>query len=198
MDTESVFDKASAKLNGIVFTGGLSKRMGFPKALLLYNNTLLYKHTASLLLPFVENIYFSHKKESCTLPEDENMIIYDVYPDAGPMGGILTALEHFLSPVLTLPCDTPRIDHEILTTLVQSRDIKNICTVFYDPFQKRYEPLIGIWEISAINILKEAIDQNQLSLQKILESNHVNKIPVPDLSKFKNFNTPEDWDSVYG
>jgi molybdopterin-guanine dinucleotide biosynthesis protein A len=72
-----------------------------------------------LLLPFVENIYFSHNKESCTLPKDENMIIYDVYPDAGPMGGILTALEHFLSPVLTLPCDTPRIDHEILTTLVQ-------------------------------------------------------------------------------
>lgn len=198
MDIESMFKKNSGKLNGIVFTGGFSKRMGSPKALLLYKDKPLYKHMASLLIPFVDKLYFSHKKESCKLPEDEHVIIYDSYTDSGPLGSILSVLQHVQSPVLCLPCDTPWIDDGILKQLVLSRNEGEICTVFYDFSKDRYEPLIGIWEISAIRILQEAISKNQLSLQKILENNQVFKNPISDEIKFKNFNTPEDWSTVHG
>lgn len=184
-------------LIGLVLTGGESKRMGVPKALLLYEGVPMYLHAARTLQKVCKVVVFSHRSDRFMLPDTKEwQVMEDDSNIGGPMAGLLSALEKSKHPVFCLPCDTPFAGETEIRYLLEKRDKTQFCTVFYNQENGFYEPLIGIWEISAIPVLRDNLMKGQFSLQKILKDHQIRKNQTPRLSALKNFNTPEDWENL--
>jgi molybdopterin-guanine dinucleotide biosynthesis protein A len=183
-------------LAGVVLIGGKSSRMGYPKALLTYNNELLYQYQAKKLNKICQSVYISHNSANFVLECSPFQIIEDQYGQHGPVSGILSSLEFLKQAVFIIPTDTPSLSIEVLKTLLEKRDREQICTVFYNEKSLFYEPLIGIWELSAIPVLKENILLQNYSLQKILRENNIKHIPLTDDYQFINVNSTEDFNQL--
>jgi molybdopterin-guanine dinucleotide biosynthesis protein A len=184
------------ELAGVVLIGGKSSRMGYPKALLTYNNELLYQYQAKKLNKICQTVYISHNSANFVLEGSPFQVIEDQYGQHGPVSGILSSLEFLKQAVYIIPTDTPSLSVEVLKTLLEKRDREQICTVFYNEKSLFYEPLIGIWELSAIPVLKENILLHNYSLQKILRENNIKQIPLTDDYQFINVNSTEDFNQL--
>lgn len=184
------------ELAGVVLIGGKSSRMGFPKALLTYNNALLYKYQAEKLNKICHTVYLSHNSSNFILEGSPFQVIEDQYGQHGPVSGILSSLEFLKQPIFIIPTDTPSLSIEVIKTLLEKRVREQICTVFYNEKSLFYEPLIGIWELSAIPVLKENILHQNYSLQKILRENNIKHIPLTDDYQFTNVNSIEDFNQL--
>lgn len=184
------------ELVGVVLTGGESKRMGHPKALLPYKGMPLFYHLAKMLQNVFTNVVLSHRKDRFEIPFDEWPVIEDSADLGGPLTGLLSTLENLNNPVLCIPCDTPFMDETTIRYLVEKRDKNQFCTVFYNQENGFYEPLIGIWELSAIPVLRDNLSRGQFSFQKILREHHIRKIRPPDMSALQNINTMPEWEAL--
>ena len=107
---------------GVVLNGGRSERMGTNKAnLLLDGKTLLESSALKLKEASASSILIvgnALKKEF----ETEVTVIKDRWPNEGPLGGILTALQFLQGtdlPVVIVACDFPELDTEEIRNLVK-------------------------------------------------------------------------------
>lgn len=181
---------------GVVLTGGESKRMGRPKALLPYKGTPLFYHLANTLQKVFNTVILSHRQDRFDIPITPWRVIEDAAESGGPLTGLLSTLQAVNKPVFCMPCDTPFIDEATIRHVLENRDKNQICTVLYNDENGFYEPLIGIWEISAIPVLQYNLSQGQFSFQKILKEHHIRKIPPPDTSVLRNINTMAEWEAL--
>lgn len=111
------------------------------------------------------------------------------------MTGILSVLETAQRPIFILPTDMPEIEDFLIQKLLTWRNPDEICTVFYHENSGYYEPLVGIWEIQAIQDLRKCLQDKNLSFQKLLEKKHVTKHLLDLDSEFTNINTPGEFNS---
>lgn len=181
---------------GVILTGGQSLRMKSPKALLPYKGMLLYQYMGTILQSVCKDIFLSHNSKTFTLESAFYPIIEDKYLFHGPISGILSSLEYLQKPIFILPCDTPLLSVEVLQNLLKKRNSSQFCTVYYNEQNSFYEPLIGVWEPSAIKVLTLALNTGVFSLQKILNEHTIDKNPLPESTLFKNVNTKDDFKSL--
>ncbi|MFC3092936.1 molybdenum cofactor guanylyltransferase [Alteromonas sediminis] len=103
---------------GVILAGGKSERMGRDKATMQWQGESWLSHMASLLKT-------AGAKEVivCGREAPPYVFLPDIYPNAGPLGGIHAALRYSLSvhqlPLLIVPVDIPSATAEDLVTLVQ-------------------------------------------------------------------------------
>jgi len=94
----------SNRINGFVLAGGQSSRMGRDKATLLWNDRTLLDHMLDLLSTVADKTEVIGRHP---LP--------DRIPNRGPLGGILTALEHSETDAnLVVAVDLPYLTPEFL------------------------------------------------------------------------------------
>src|SRR5579864_5425717 len=113
-------------VEAFLLVGGKSSRMGRDKALLEINGAPLVQRAADLLAPLVSKITLVTSATVPAEPTDTNRYsnfglptLTDRWPNAGPLGGIATALAAAQSPwCLILACDMPFITNEWLTYLL--------------------------------------------------------------------------------
>ncbi len=105
--------KKKSSFVGVVLNGGRSERMGRNKAdLLLDGRTLLESSVAKLRDASASSILVVGNEVSETLNPDVR-VIKDFWPNEGPLGGILTALQSSSRkdlPVLIVACDFPELE----------------------------------------------------------------------------------------
>ena len=112
-----------AEYSGAVLAGGASRRMGFNKALLEINGgPLISKVASSLNRAGVMNLKIvGGDSEAFTLLGYE--CLTDEYPGEGPLGGIITALNHFKNKgkkhVLVVACDLPNISEDLISQMIE-------------------------------------------------------------------------------
>lgn len=180
---------------GVILAGGRSRRMGQDKGLLEWRGRSLLELSLTPLRSVAQNPFLianDARYQEFGLP-----IVSDHWPDAGPLGGILTALMATdAERVFVLPCDMPFMEKAVLEEL-ELRSGPGI-TVAYTARERH--PLIGIYPKSFLEEGKELLEAGVRSVQEALDLLETNSVKWVDLSHhqdggkdpFANMNRPED------
>ncbi len=182
------------KLNGLVLAGGKSSRMGGnDKGMAIWHGKPQRYHMADLLASLCTEVFISCRPDQVAGIDPNYTALPDTYPDAGPTGGILTALEKASTAGwLVVACDLPLLDAATLQFLVSHRNVHAIATTFESPHDHLPEPLITIWEPASYPVLLAKLQEGFKCPRKILINNPVSILAPPNPQSLMNVNTPAD------
>jgi len=179
-------------LNGLILTGGQSRRMGQDKSQLVYHQKPQREHLVDLLRPYCQAVFWSvNPDQAAALTDDGQPFIVDALAIRSPLNGILSAFRHDpLVAWLVVACDMPLLTSRSLEALLTNRDPTRLATVFYDSTGQEPEPLLGIYEPAFAAVADRAVAEGQLSPRQILQSQPVQLLTVPDVRELTNVNDP--------
>ena len=121
-------------------------------------------------------------------------VIRDLYPGEGPLGGILTALQHSASDWnLITACDMPQLDAVMLRCLIDATAELDADALLPLGPSGRLEPLCALYHRRSLGPLNEAFSGGIRKIAAALETVRTMRLPVAEVSLFQNVNTPEDW-----
>src|SRR5690606_26607517 len=147
-----------------ILCGGKSTRMQTEKGLVCFDNKPFIQHIIDAVKPITNNIVLVTKNTG--YKTFGYKLIEDIYADKGPVGGIYTALKHSQSTNnLILSCDIPFITTQILEKIIEKHESE---VTFLSDNKKNY-PLIGIYQRHLEKLFEEAILNNELKLQQVLQ-----------------------------
>lgn len=177
-------------MRGLILAGGLSERMGQPKALLQFKGKPLYLHTYNLLKAVCTTVYISCRRDQNF--ELQLPVIYDDrYTAIGPAAGLLSAHEKHLDTWLIVACDYPLATEE--TVLQLMREYRAPATYFL--VEGQIEPLFAIWSSEALDVLKGNVEKGKTGPIYTLKSLGNGIVPKEGRWLY-NTNTPEEWEAA--
>jgi molybdopterin-guanine dinucleotide biosynthesis protein A len=180
-------------LNGLVLAGGRSTRMGEDKSIAKWHGKEQRYYVADILKACCDDVFISCKAEQEKAVDKNYKVITDEYEDAGPLGGILSAFHKKQGVAwLVVACDLPLLDEKTIRYLIQNRDKDAVATTFKSTHDSLPEPLITIWEPTALLLLETAVSEGKYSPQKVLIKAKIKLLEPPDASALMNVNTPEE------
>ncbi len=185
-----------------ILTGGQARRLlGRDKSRLVVEGRTILERQLSMLSPLVTEILIV--TSAARLPEfasvDGARALVDQYPDAGPLGAVLTALAAAPAhPVFVLGGDMPNVTGALVEALAR-RHASVPADVTASESARGVEPLAAIYAQSAVPGLQRALASGDLSLQRAVRAVRLSLLPAPDVAAagdpatlFRNINTPED------
>jgi molybdopterin-guanine dinucleotide biosynthesis protein A len=127
--------------------------------------------------------------ESLGLP-----VIADLFPDEGPLGGILTALAASQAEWnLITACDMPALDAAFLAGLFEAAQARKAKILAPVGDEGRTEPLCAIYHLDCRPALQQAFDAGIRKATAAFAGVPATLLPVEQVAHFQNVNTPEDW-----
>ena len=183
------------RVGAVILAGGQSSRMGCCKALLTVHDETLLSFLASELESFDELLLSSN--DPVLLDGLRAKFVPDVYPYAGPMGGLHAALSASHNDALfCVPCDLPYYSESFGAFLVSAFPSGADALVCEDS-TGRLHPLPGIYAKSALSVLEEQLNTGNYRMRDMLHRlNYVIRLNTsshfPD-TVFINLNTPEEY-----
>ncbi len=193
-----------------ILAGGKSTRMGTDKAFLLIDKATFLERIFADACYCFEKVYISvdtkeHAEKIREIIPQANIII-DKYEGLGPIGAIATLLEEINEgKIAVVPTDVPEAALDILSILIDECDGVASCL----NLKEKNEPLLAAYSKEALPLLKKAIEEEKLSIVKVLEDKYkvltkldlIKKYPYlkqVDFNKaFRNINYPGDYKKAY-
>lgn len=180
---------------GIILAGGLSRRFGSPKAFAKLGEQYFYERAMDALSSCCAEVFVVTRPEQMQCFPSSVNVKTDLarYAGLGPLAGILSVMESVEADrYAVLPCDMPFVDSGAMSKLLEHHD-KGVTAVVSDG---RYHPLVSIWDRQLASVVKEALENDQLRVMKILSQSDavwVNGSTLTDDEKrmFINMNTRE-------
>ncbi|MBD3671451.1 MAG: molybdenum cofactor guanylyltransferase [Gammaproteobacteria bacterium] len=178
----------------VILAGGQARRMGGQdKGLIPYQGKPLIEHTLDQLPYEPERVLISANRnleEYAAYGE----VIQDSLPNhAGPLAGILTAMQHSRSDyLLTLPCDSPRLPEDLVTRLRSGleSDEADIAVARCDD---RNHYVIALLKTGLMADLQDYLAQGGRRVGEWQSRHKVVKVRFDDCrEQFININTPQD------
>jgi molybdenum cofactor guanylyltransferase len=194
--------KPDASPPAFILAGGLSRRMGADKAMILLSGTPLALHIARRLQPQVSTVVLNAPLDhplAGSLP-----LLPDSKPDRpGPLAGVLAGLracvEGGVAPthILTTPCDTPFLPHDLISRLAEQADSG---TIVMASCAGREHPVTALWPLSLADDLDTWLDDPDHRRVFDFVARHPSRTvefelmdgPSGPVDPFFNVNTPED------
>jgi molybdopterin-guanine dinucleotide biosynthesis protein A len=180
------------KRAGYVLVGGRSSRMGRDKALLPFRGGTLARAVArevELAAGSVLLVGNPGRYGSIGYP-----IVPDVYPGEGPLGGILTVLQHTRADWnLVVACDMPEVKAPFLRELLDAAEELELDALLPAGPSGLPEPLCAVYHRSSRQLLYRAFSDGVRKISAALEGLRTALYPVTESEHFQNVNTPEDW-----
>ena len=187
------------KVTSIVLAGGRSLRLGRSKALEVINGKGLIERVIERLSPLSDRILIVTSQEQADLLDIPGAeVLTDVYPGAGPLGGIYTGLlASESSHSIAVACDMPFLNTGLLRHMVE------LCHGF-DAVVPRWEngvieTLHAVYSKSCLEIMKMRLENNQLRITSFLNEVRVRYVEEaecrrfdPELLTFLNINQQSD------
>ena len=116
-------------ITGVILAGGRGTRMGgVDKGLVKLDGKPLIEHVILRLQPQVPHIIISANRNQDEYAHYGFAVISDEVEsnDAGPLAGIFSALTYATTEyILTVPCDAPRLPHDLAARLLQQLELEN-------------------------------------------------------------------------
>lgn len=181
-------------LYGLVLAGGQSRRMGRDKALLQHDGRTQLQVAVELLAAVTDKQFVSTRPEQRDDPERSRFEqIVDRYDDAGPIAGILSAMDAYPDvDWLVIACDLPNLDHETLSHLKSHGDASQPFIAYRSSHDDLPEPLCAIYCQGSDAILRTFVDAGILCPRKMLIRSDTLLLQQPSPQALDNVNTPED------
>jgi molybdopterin-guanine dinucleotide biosynthesis protein A len=183
---------------GVIMAGGLSSRFGSNKALALLNRKLVIQHVADTL-----SVVFPACLLSTNTPEAYAFLglpmIGDIFPGAGPLGGIHAVLKYIAEPrAFIAGCDMPLLDPALIRFLCTLAEQGDRDVVLPWPASGP-EPLCAVYSRAALPIIEKNLTQGNWKVRDTLEELNVRRVGeaelltvIDNLNTFHNINRPED------
>lgn len=184
---------------GLVLAGGHSKRMGNDKGALNYNGKPQVHHCFDMLSQICDEAFVSCRAEQQNLSHLKDLPqIHDSFPVAGPMNGILSAMEKKSGAWLVMACDLPYLDLENLNKLFRHRNPFKFASCFTNPEKGWAEPLCTLYEPKAFSRLLQFYSLRFMCPRKMLMNSPIETIMPINRNTVVNANTPEDYNQIIG
>ncbi|MEW5721753.1 MAG: molybdenum cofactor guanylyltransferase [Thermodesulfobacteriota bacterium] len=194
-------DQPPYDLTGLVLAGGRSRRMGRSKAGLLVGDQALVDRVLGPLGRLCREVIII-TRDITEFLEYRQMVVQDLVPGQGPLGGLATGLFYARFPwSLTLACDLPFLKPEILDLIAR----KTLGTgggprAVVPRTTLGWEPLVAAYSRACLTPVLRLLDQGERALDKLSLSGvrwqsipeHELRAVDPDLDSFTNLNTPEE------
>lgn len=155
--------------SGAVLTGGTSRRMGRDKALIEVSGQPLAIRVAQVLRDAGAGEVFAVGGDLDALVDLGLPGIPDDHPGEGPLGGLLSALRHASSPLVTvLACDLATAQPQAVRLLVKAlaTDPNLACAI--PMVGGRLEPLHGAWRCSVLSEVQAAFDRGERAVHRAI------------------------------
>ena len=176
--------------SGIVLNGGRSSRMGIPKGEMDFLGRPLIERSIDALVeagaseviivggkPFVSNAKGVRSVE-------------DVYPDEGPLGGLITGLLNArMEQAVVLSNDLMSIDGSTIRRILDFGQLADLAIPMAGGVP---QVLTALWKVSCLKVLESAFKSGSRSLKSVLGNFDVVEILELDDAKFVNANTQSD------
>ena len=184
------------KVSLIVLAGGESRRMGFPKPLLLINR----KNTVEIIIErlkilFSEIIVVGKGKQR--IYGKEFIFVEDLYEYRSPLVGIYSGLKASKNQLnFIVACDMPFVNKNLVKYMLK---ITGDYDVVVPVVRGYFEPLHAVYTKNIINVIEEEIERGNFKVTSFYKRVNVKEIPEnivrkydPELMSFINLNTPKD------
>lgn len=179
----------------LLMSGGLSSRMGQPKALLEIGGERLVDRVARAGEGFGQRILSVNDLAIPTPAGFER--VADVYENCGPMGGLHAALSACRADALVCaPCDAPDYTAQAAQWLAAQFD-GTVDAVIPEDAEGRVHPLMGVYGKSCLPALTGHLQEGRYKLMLLLTQLRVRHVRLPEeigQGVFANLNTPEDYE----
>lgn len=163
------------KNTGIILSGGKSSRMSSDKGLLLLHGKPLIQYAIEALKELCDEIIICANKPG--YDRFGYLVIKDVYPDLGPIGGIYTGLLNSGSESnFVLSCDMPFINPQTVTFLLTKRE-KSLASIPIHG-QNTIEPLCALYSKTILPQLTKQIRKQDFKLMNLLKTVDVNWVKM--------------------
>jgi molybdenum cofactor guanylyltransferase len=129
-------------------------------------------------------------------------VIYDLEPDAGPLGGLAAVLDsahHDI--VLCLAVDMPAMTPAMLRKILASATYAVGCVPFDED---SFQPLAAIYPKTVLPLIKRQLEEHELSMHSLVRraigGGLVRPLQLSPFEKryFLNWNCPSDWAAFDG
>ena len=182
----------------IVLAGGKSSRMGMPKPWLRWGDEFLLQRIVRIVGEAVESVVIVTAKDSELPPLPYTVkIVVDAIPDCGPLGGLVTGLEHFGSEIesaILVACDLPLIQPQFIQSLHLGE-----CDAAVPRIDGRCHPLLAAYSPSCLAIARMQLQAGQYRMADFLERLKVRELglaDLPEIESLRTANTPEEWQEL--
>ncbi|MBQ2652354.1 MAG: molybdenum cofactor guanylyltransferase [Methanobrevibacter sp.] len=194
----------------IILCGGKSSRMGRDKGSMIIQDKPMIKHILSTLnhqineaIIVLNNQDRIDKYREFINPHDYTYTITfaeDKIKDMGPMPGIMTGLACIKGDyALILPCDSPYVSKNYITTIFSEIDENYQAIVPYhdnDNKLKTSEPLHSIYNKNIIPIIEDLVKNDVLHIKGLIEKIDTKFVLIDnkkiEKKEFRNLNRPSD------
>ena len=186
----------SSQFNALLLAGGRSTRMGTDKAFLEIEGVPLWRRQLRVLQELQPHQLFIAGPTHDEWQETNCIIIPDAEANAGPLAGIVAALQRSSAPLLlVLAIDLPNMSTHYL------RDLVDCCHAgggIVPSYGERSEPLAAVYPLASLRIAEACLASRDRSVQRfaarcVAEGHATEKeITRDERPLFLNMNTPED------
>ncbi|MEO9590553.1 molybdenum cofactor guanylyltransferase [Rhodopirellula bahusiensis] len=195
---------ALPRLLGVLLAGGLSSRMGTPKALVPHpNGGTFLTHSLNRLRSVCANdvvvsLASNADRDQFRLPPSVTSLS-DFQPALGPTMGVWVALQHAESngyqSCLFTPVDLPDLLAGDLASLINTwREQPTEILLARQSDPERLQPLVGIYPVGYLDQIQGVVESKHRSLYRFLQSTDHRTVDLP-ASRLRNVNTPADRDA---
>ena len=176
-------------VSGYLLAGGQSSRMGTNKALLRFRGKLLVEHGLEKLSQVCVEVAIAGGSAELA---PYGRIIPDQFPGQGPLGGIVSALEHSTTEWnLFLAVDMPMLPVAALRSLLLGVNQDALVTLPQTGGQ--VQPLCGLYSRRSLPVLRDELLRGNCRVRAAVEATGSFRYWPAPLEWFTNVNTPEEF-----
>jgi len=183
---------------GVVLNGGRSVRMGTNKANLLLDGKTLLELSALKLKEASASSILIVGNALIEEFEIEATVIKDRWPNEGPLGGILTALQFLQGtdlPVVIVACDFPELDTEEIRNLVKHAYL-NKDSIVVPRVGEINQWMHACWPTSAEKHLHKSFLNGERAPHRAVIGHEIVVLERKKESAYFDVDTPEDFEKV--
>lgn len=181
-----------------VLAGGVSRRMGRPKAELPYGAGTLLAFQVSRLAELFEEVLVVAKAPPAS-PVAPARVVLDRVPQHAAIHGLVRALEEADDRLFVLGVDLPAVAPALLRAIAE-RSLATDAAAVVPRADGRLQPLVAVWRRSVLAAAERRIAAGQMSLQGLAEEVGAEVLEEaawrafdPSGAAFTNLNTLEQY-----
>jgi molybdopterin-guanine dinucleotide biosynthesis protein A len=180
-----------SRLAAAILAGGQARRLdGVNKGTLVVGRDAIIDRQLEALREISRDIFVVGRHDQAWTSRGLR-VVCDEIPDAGPLGGIYTAIMH--SPAdrtLIVACDMPFLSSAVLQRMEAVED----ADLVIPRHARGYEPLCAIYSRACAEDIRRRIDRGSYEASKLPAGVRVTEFDVDNEVMFVNVNTPHDYE----